>query len=85
MLRKAIEAEYKRTILTIIDKKVEEHKVEIQGATNQIETLQSKLSNKNTVHKDSIIKVARQLGMLKDKVVFHKACVAALTDLKVEL
>lgn len=58
-------------IVTLINRKIREHKVEIEGAS--IELL--------NMRKDGQIQTAMKHMVLKDKMVFHKACIATLEDL----
>jgi hypothetical protein len=75
-----------KTILevkSILDKKVEEHKKEIAYAESQL----SELKNWAVIAKEGInaIQKASKMLILKDKILFHKACAAALNDVKQEI
>jgi hypothetical protein len=72
-------------VLSLIDKKIQEHKYEVDMSNNLMDkyrtdmsTVDVKLTNKN----EDLIKDTLKLGVLKDKIIFHKACIAALEDLK---
>lgn len=64
-------------ILIILTKKLEEHIAEVKGANEALEAA------KKFGMKD--ITSATKLLVLKDKIMFHKACLAALDDLRKEI
>ena len=73
-------------ILKLITTKVSEHEIEVRGCSDKIEELQNKKNAfKHAKGADGFLGVIRQLGILKDKAVFHKACIAALQDLKEDI
>lgn len=61
-------------ILAIMNKKIEEHKREVEAASTELESLKKGV-------KPGIENAMKQL-VLKDKVLFHKAAGLALNDLK---
>lgn len=62
-------------VKALIRKKISEHNVEIEGAMNDHDRIKP--------NKD--IQLAMKKMVLKDKLVFHKACAATLQDLLKEL
>ena len=77
-LRHAIIATERDRISSIITNKIEEHKLEIVGSDKAITQLQKSLKSETT--RPDFNKV-QHLGILKDKIIFHKACAAVLADL----
>ena len=72
-----IESELKR-ISTIISGRIAEHKVEVEGCGRALLSIQQDL--KSQISKPDFNKV-KELGIIKDKMIFHKSIVAALADL----
>ncbi len=68
----------KNKILEIIDKKLKEHQIEIDGCQNNLLDERGKLRYKS-------VPEATKMLIIKDKLMFHKACVLALTELKEEV
>lgn len=68
----------KNDILEILNKKIKEHQIEIDGCQNNLLDGQGKLKYKS-------VQEATKMLVLKDKLVFHRACISALVDLKEEL
>ena len=64
-------------ILDYIKKVVKEHEVEIVGCQGALDTLQMDL----TKEQKPDIKKLSEVAILKDKMIFHKACKAQLEDL----
>lgn len=60
-------------IITLINTKIEEHKKEIEACDIGLKAL---------LKKDKALDNAMKHMILKDKVIFHKACLLALNDLK---
>jgi len=72
----------------LINTKISEHKVEINGSNSSLLKIQKKLDNlknNSTISTEEKIKTAHELMSLKDKVVFHKSAIATLTDLLEEI
>lgn len=65
----------------IIENKIKEHEVELQGSTIECEKLRKEL--KETTKPD--VMVANKLLIMKDKILFHKSCVMVLKDLQAEI
>jgi hypothetical protein len=67
-------------ILAIINSKVEEHRHEIEATSEQL----SKIKDWAAISKEGPkgIQKATQMLVLKDKILFHKACISCLSDLK---
>lgn len=65
-------------ILSIIEKKISEHQTEINGAQNELLDKNSQLKNKS-------VSEAAKLLVLKDKIMFHKAALLVLEDLKKDI
>ena len=63
-----------RSIEKIINVKLTEHISETEAIQDELDKLQKKLKE----NKD--IKIAQQFMILKDKMLFHKACTLALQD-----
>jgi hypothetical protein len=68
-------------ITALINKKIIENKKEVEGASLEIEVLTSK------VDKDfsNLLDITMKKMILKDKVVFHKAVIAGLSDVLEEI
>lgn len=66
----------KKTVIELIDKKVKEHDFEMKGAQNDL--LQT--HGKKPGAEDAV-----QRLIIKDKLMFHKAAVLVLLDLKQDL
>lgn len=77
-----------KDILDLIDKKIGEHKTEVFGSQAMSDKLKMELSATKEKLKrpsaDSISNVMK-LGVLKDKMIFHKACMDVLQDLRDEI
>jgi hypothetical protein len=69
-------------ILTLIVTKIAEHKVEIEGAIKELNTLHESFKGGKMAPS---LKTASQMMILKDKSMFHNACIATLEDLKQEI
>lgn len=65
----------------IIKKRVSEHEVEMVGCQQAVDAILSQLTNKS----DRDIVTVNKLGILKDKMLFHKACKMCLEDLLNEI
>lgn len=65
-------------IVSIINNKIEEHKLEVEGSAKAINSLQQTI--KGETGRPDFSKLT-QLGILKDKIIFHKASCAVLADL----
>lgn len=68
----------------LINKKIDEHRMEMNGSNNLQGKIQSKLEtlkNNKTIPMEDKIKTAQELLIIKEKLVFHKACIAVLNDL----
>lgn len=61
--------------------KISEHKKEIDESMRVLDTL--KLTVKSGTRPDSDLLM--KMGIIKDKIMFHKACAACLEDLRDEL
>lgn len=68
-------------IVALINKKIEENKKEIAGATADIELFDKKLKSDFS----NLLDVSMKKMILKDKVIFHKAVVAGLSDVLEEI
>lgn len=62
----------------LIDKKIVEHQTEINGAQNE-------LMDKNGQLKTKSVADAAKLLVLKDKIMFHKAALLVLEELKEDI
>jgi hypothetical protein len=62
-------------IISLINKKIEENKREVDGASNDLELLLPKSKEYG-----QMLDITMKRMVLKDKIVFHKAVIAALTD-----
>lgn len=60
-------------ILNIINTKIDEHKKEVEACSGGLEALQKK---------EKALDNAMKHMVLKDKIIFHKACLLVLNDLK---
>lgn len=67
----------KKTITQLIDSKTKEHEAEIQACSKDL------IRVHGVKPKDA--EEAGKFLIIKDKVIFHKACIMALTDLKEEI
>ena len=67
-------------ILATISKKVNEHKIEVEGSTSQFEAL-GKAPNEY----GKMLDITMKRMVLKDKIIFHKAVIAAFLDLQEEI
>jgi hypothetical protein len=65
----------------IINKKMEEHKAEIESAQEVTKALQEKLKKQGKPSLEGL----HQLAMCKDKVLFHRAALIVLGDLLKEV
>jgi hypothetical protein len=72
----------KQTIIDLINTKLGEHQIEIDGCEKFIET--NKPGRLTKQDSQQMLK-AQQLMIMKDKLVFHSACVKVLEDLKQEV
>lgn len=68
----------KLKIIEAIDKRLKEHKVEIDGVQRDLLDEKGKLKPKS-------VEAAAKLLALKDKMLFHKAAILVLEDLKKEI
>lgn len=71
----------KNAIITLIEKKIKEHEVEVKGATKELASFSGKEGQARNIQ---IMNASKKL-ILKDKVIFHKAAMLALHDLLEEL
>lgn len=72
-------------IISLIDKKVAEHKKEIELTDLEKQKLES-LGKKSLTKRDkSCILMVSELLTLKDKILFHKSAILTLEDLKNDL
>ena len=67
-------------VLALINRKVNENKKEVEGATSDLESL-TKVSNEY----GKMLDITMKRMVLKDKIIFHKAIIAALSDLAQEI
>lgn len=68
----------KSKVLEIIDKKIKEHQIEIDGCQNNLLDEKGKLKYKS-------VPEATKMLIIKDKLMFHKAASLALIELKNEI
>lgn len=68
-------------IKQLIQQKIEEHKLEIDGSENFI----SQMKSKSAKDKKQDIESTMKLGILKDKMIFHKSAILVLQDLLDEI
>lgn len=68
-------------ILKIIEQKVKEHETQMAACQINLDAIQTSLTDKNKPD----IKVLGKLAILKDKMIFHKACKMALEDVLKEI
>lgn len=68
--------------LYLIDKKILEHRFEIEGCQLELEKMRPSLLE--SIGKKDII-LMQKVAILKDKTIFHIAAVETLQDLKKEL
>lgn len=78
----------KEEIIATINTKITEHTNEIRAAQQALDGIMSK----TTLKPGSVSEAAKnsqqniiQLGILKDKIIFHKACKLTLEDLLTEI
>lgn len=65
-------------VIATINNKIEEHKIEIAGSDKMILDIQLSIKSKtNRPEFDSVVR----LGVLKDKIIFHRSIVSAFNDL----
>jgi chromosomal replication initiation ATPase DnaA len=67
-------------VLALINKRVNDNKREVEGATADLESL-TKFSNEY----GKMLDITMKRMVLKDKIIFHKAIIAALSDLAQEI
>ena len=67
-------------VLALINRKIEENKKEVEGATVQLESLKPDSKNYGNV-----LDITMKRMVLKDKIVFHKAVIAALVDVSQDI
>jgi chromosomal replication initiation ATPase DnaA len=67
-------------VLALINKRVNDNKREVEGATADLESL-TKVSNEY----GKMLDITMKRMVLKDKIIFHKAIIAALSDLAQEI
>lgn len=67
-------------VVEIINKKIYEHVMEVEATQISLDKARDKNANK-----EPAIETARNMMILKDKLMFHKACAMALADLLVDL
>ena len=67
------------TILKIINKKLAEHVTEVDAVQQEIEEKRTKAKESKDID------AARNLMILKDKMMFHKACAMILQDVLDEI
>ncbi len=71
-------------IKELINKKIDEHKIEVNGSNNlqgKVQTKLEALKNNTIVGTEDKIKAAQELMVLREKIIFHKSCIAVLQDL----
>lgn len=69
-------------ILALIASKAAENEAEVEAADKELKTIKN-MPNGNKGH--AMVTKAMRMMVLKDKMIFHKAVVAALNDLKEEI
>jgi hypothetical protein len=72
-------------IKTLIEQKIKEHEHEIKMSMNLMDKYRIDMSNiqvKVSNRDEDLLKDTVKLGVLKDKILFHRAAVAVLQDLK---
>ena len=69
-------------IISVIHNKIEEHKLEITGSDKAMAQLQ--IGMKSKTNRPDFNNLTR-LGILKDKIIFHKSIVLAFIDLLEEI
>lgn len=72
----------------LIDRKIAEHKLEIEKLGDFKQSLKDKLSEGMLELKQKdpkVAKTAMELLILNEKVSFHQTCISCLSDLKKEL
>lgn len=67
-------------ILALINKKIDENKKEVERATIDLEALKPDSKNYGNV-----LDITMKRMVLKDKIIFHKAVIAALTDVSQDI
>ena len=75
-------------IIDIIDKKLAEHKYEVDMSMNLLDKYRLDIANsKKSISKanEEMVKDTMKLGILKDKIIFHRAAIAILEDLKLDI
>lgn len=68
-------------IILIIENKIKEHRMEIEGCTSALPNLQTQANMAIEKKKHDVAVYGQKIMILKDKMLFHKACVMTLTDL----
>jgi hypothetical protein len=69
---------HKQSLIKLVNIRIEEHKIEIEKTTKELDNF----SNKQGLSRDTILLNAQKKIILKDKILFHTACVKAIEDIK---
>lgn len=78
----------KEKVLGIIKQKIAEHRYEMDQSQLNNESIQREMSKAKEsllLERKDVIMKASKLVVLKDKAMFHKACIAALEDVLAEV
>lgn len=62
-----------------IQKRISEHSFEVKTANDKLEAEKQKITQNKKGLPD--LQTLNQVGILKDKIVFHKACIMTLNDI----
>lgn len=71
-----------KRISNLLSQRIDEHKFEMAGCEVEMKKIQKSMSNGNT---PKSIEDAYKLGVLKDKLLFHKSIMMAFQDFQKEI
>ena len=74
-------------ILKILDTKAAEHDKIVRQLASDIQVLREKLAEmiQNKAAKDALVTQSQAMMVLKDKLVFHKACLLQIRDIEADI